>query len=169
MIKQSENNTYSKGISYLSKWLDVSRTTFYKKHLLILIKNKHIIRDCNNKKTFHLNPDIKERLEQENTKFTIIYRSWKSLGVQSISQYIFYYTVFSLSRKREYANANKYYYAEILKIKPKTIFTFIKEDFIVKITNTDFMKLTPKKEKWFLERQDVQFLENKNKCTVLKE
>lgn len=162
MIKQSENNIYNKGVSYLANWLGISRTTFYKeKYLEVLTKKRHITKDENSKKGYLLNYDLKERLEQENGKFTTIYKSFKSLGVQSINQYIFYYSVFTHSRKQEYASASKKYYAEIIGIKPNTIFTYIKDDFVIQKPNTSFMKLTPIKEKWFLERQSVQFLESK--------
>lgn len=160
MVKQSESNAYYNGIMSIAKWLGVSRTPIYETHLENLTSKNHIIKD-ENSNVYFLNADLKERIEQKNGKSTTIYRKFKSLGVTRLSQYLFYYSVFSLSRKQNYASANKQYYAKIIGIEQGTINTYIKDDFIIKIPNTNYMKLTPKKEKWFLERQNVQFLDSK--------
>jgi len=152
MVRNSRNNTYTKGVSYLSKYLSVERKTIYRiiKKLII----KELLEKEEDTKFYLIHYDVADQMKITTGNYIVIYENWQELGTESINRYVFLYLVYSLSRRRRngtaFSGKNFYYYNSNLKKDNfnKTIRVLQDKELIIKIRMNEY-KLTNHVFRWF--------------------
>lgn len=131
MLHRSKSNTYSEGITALSKYLGFERATIYK--MLKNLMQKGYIEHYQFAKDYILSHRIKEAFDEKSGNHLKIYHAYRSKYKLSVKQFGMLYLIYSLSKRRanRIAFAGVSYYSSTLQIS-QSYYNHIKSDFLAR-------------------------------------